>query len=102
MSAMIFALLAGIGFGVVDVLIMLPMDLPDKRTALLGAFLGRFAIGFLIPFSSLPLPGFVSAALVGLLISVPEAVITRAYAPIIGVGVIGGALIGWLAGRFVA
>jgi len=27
---------------------MLPMQFPDKRTALLGAFASRFAIGFTI------------------------------------------------------
>ena len=40
--------------------------------------------------------------IVGLLISLPDAVITKAYAPILIVGAIGGSIIGWLAGRFLA
>jgi hypothetical protein len=34
--------------------------------------------------------------LVGLLIGLPDAVITKAYAPILGIDVVGGAAIGWL------
>jgi hypothetical protein len=33
---------------------------------------------------------------------VPEAIVTRAYAPIIGMGAVGGTLIGWVVGRFAA
>ncbi|WP_257000242.1 hypothetical protein [Neobacillus jeddahensis] len=36
--------------------------------------------------------------LTGFLLSLPEAIITKAYAPIIGFGVIGGAIIGWILG----
>jgi hypothetical protein len=35
-----------------------------------------------------------------LLISLPDAVITKAYAPIIATGMAGGAILGWVAGRF--
>jgi hypothetical protein len=38
--------------------------------------------------------------LVGLLISLPDAVITKAYVPILAIGIIGGAVIGWAASRF--
>jgi len=95
-------LLGGVAFGIVDVLLMLPMQFPDKRSALIGAFLSRFAIGFLIPLSKLPMPLTLAGALIGLLVSLPDAVITKAYIPIIGVGVLGGAIIGWVAGRFAA
>src|SRR5207253_321144 len=48
----------GVAFGVVDVLLMIPLTFPDRKTAMLGAFLSRFAIGFLIPLIRLPLaPG---------------------------------------------
>jgi hypothetical protein len=102
MNPIVFGLLAGVGFGVVDVALMLPMSFPDKRTALLGAFLSRFAIGFLIPFCKLPLPMMASGVIVALLISLPDAIITKAYVPIIASGIVGGLIIGWLAGRFVA
>lgn len=42
------------------------------------------------------MPGIAKGALIGLLISLPDAVVTRAYGPILGVGVVGGAIIGWL------
>ena len=97
MNPMLLGLVGGVGFGVVAVLLMLPLKFPDKRTALTAAFLSRFAIGFLIPFCKMPLPMVASGALVGLLISLPDAVVTKAYAPIIGVGILGGALLGWMA-----
>jgi len=102
MNAVAFGLIAGVAFGVVDVLLMIPLDLPDKKVAMTGAFLSRFAIGFLIPLVKLPAPAWAIGSIVGLLISLPDAVITKAYGPIIGVGLLGGTLIGWAAGRWVA
>jgi hypothetical protein len=102
MNPVALGLLGGVAFGIVDVLLMLPMQFPDKRTALIGAFLSRFAIGFLIPLSKLPMPLALAGAIIGLLISLPDAVITKAYVPIIGTGIVGGAILGWVAGRFAA
>lgn len=102
MGAVAFGLVAGTGFGLLAVLLMLPLEFADKTSALLAAFASRFAIGFLIPQVSLPLPPVVGGALIGLLISLPDALVTKAYAPILGVGLVGGGLIGWLAARFVA
>jgi predicted neutral ceramidase superfamily lipid hydrolase len=99
MSPVILAIGCGVGFGVVAVLLMLPMSFPNKRTALIAAFASRFAIGFLIPLVVMPVPGIAKGALVGLLISLPDAIVTRAYAPILIVGAVGGALIGWLVGN---
>jgi hypothetical protein len=87
-------LLLGSAFGVLDVLLMLPMELENKPVALSGAFFGRFAIGFLIPNTKMPLPHWVKGALVGLLISVSEAIVTGAYIPIVTIGVLGGSLVG--------
>jgi hypothetical protein len=100
MNPLVFGIVAGLLFGAIDVALMLPMDFPDKPTALLAAFLSRFAIGFLVPLVRTPLPGWAAGALVGLLISLPDAVITKAYAPILASGLIGGLVIGWAAGRF--
>lgn len=94
MNRVTFGIVAGLVFGIVDVLLMIPLSLPDKKTAMLGAFLSRFAIGFLIPVTYIGLPGWVRGMLVGALVSLPDAVITKAYAPIIIVGLVGGALIG--------
>ena len=102
MNPVVFGVLAGLVFGAVDVALMLPMEFPDKKTALLGAFASRFAIGFLIPLVKMPIPAWAIGAVVGLLISLPDAIITKAYAPILGSGLIGGLVIGWAAGRFTA
>ena len=60
----------------------------------MAAFLNRFAIGFAIGAANLAWPGWVVGVTFGLLLSVPEAIITKAWAPIIGMGALGGALIG--------
>jgi hypothetical protein len=100
-NPVVFGLIAGLAFGAVDVALMIPLEFPDKKTALLGAFLSRFAIGFLIPLVKLQTAPMLIGGLVGLLISLPDAVITGAYAPILGTGLVGGLIIGWAAGRFV-
>ena len=99
MNALVFALISGSAFGLVDVAMMIPGTFPDKKVAMLGAFASRFAIGFIIPFCRMPLQMWITGAIVGLLISLPDAIITKAYAPILASGVCGGALIGWIAGR---
>ncbi len=96
MRNLLFAVICGIAFGALAVLLMLPMQFPNKRTALAAAFASRFAIGFVVPLVALPVAGFAKGALIGLLISLPDAIVTRAYGPILVVGVMGGALIGWL------
>jgi len=102
MSPVAFGVTAGIAFGVIDVLLMIPLDHPDKRTAMIGAFLNRFAIGFLIPLVQTPIPLWLVGAMVGILISLPDAVITKAYIPILVIGLIGGIAIGWASGKWVA
>jgi len=97
MSRITLGILLGIAAGVIDVLLMFPMKFPDKNTALLGAFLSRFAVGFLAANVTLPTGAIVSGALVGLIVSLPDAIITRKYAPIIVTGIIFGALAGWAA-----
>ncbi|HEV7671759.1 MAG TPA: hypothetical protein VGS22_24830 [Thermoanaerobaculia bacterium] len=102
MSAFAFGLVAGVLFGALSVGLMLPLSFPDKTTALLGAFVDRFAIGFLVPLVSMPGPAWVRGLLVGLLVSLPSAILTKSYAPILILGAMGGWIIGWLALRFVA
>ena len=102
MPLLLFAVVAGVAFGVVDVLLMIPLSFPDKQTAMLGAFLSRFAIGFLILLTKLPLAPWLAGGLIGLLVSLPDAVVTKSYAPILISGVVGGVLIGWASGRWVA
>jgi len=39
---------------------------------------------------------------VGLLTSIPDAIVTKAFAPILATGVIFGAVAGWIVGRWAA
>ena len=87
--------IAGLIFGAVSVAMMIPMSFPDKRAALLAAFINRFAIGFVIGCVTLPgWPGWLVGLLFALLLSLPAALISKAYAPILLIGAIGGVIIG--------
>jgi hypothetical protein len=97
MDSINLGLICGAAFGVIDVAVMIPLKVEDKRKkieALIGAFIERFMLGFLIPVVCIGLNPIVTGALLGLGLSVPTALITRAYAPIIGIGVVGGIIIG--------
>lgn len=100
MSKLMLGVICGLAFGIVDVAIMLPMSFPDKRAAITAAFIARFGIGFAIGAARLPWPGWLAGLCFGLLLSVPDAIITKSYGPIIGMGVVGGTVIGALVGRF--
>jgi len=90
-------LLSGLVFGVVAVGMMLPMSFPDKTTALLAAFIARFGLGLVIALVQLPSwPGWLVGLVLGVLLSLPDALITKAYAPILIVGALGGMIIGGL------
>ena len=69
---------------------MIPLKLPDKRAAMTGAFVNRFGVGFVIGATNLPLPTWLSGLLIGLLLSLPDAIITKAWMPILTIGAIGG------------
>lgn len=88
-------LISGIIFGAISVAMMIPMSFPDKRTALLAAFINRFAIGLVIGCITVPgWPGWAVGLLFALLLSLPAALVTKAYAPILIIGSIGGVVIG--------
>lgn len=100
MSKATLGLLCGLLFGAVSVATMIPLPFEDKRAAMLGAFINRFAIGVVIGVAALPFPGWLIGLLFGLLLSLPDAIITKAYAPIIGLGTIGGLIIGFVVGSW--
>jgi len=100
MSRIALGTLCGIAFGAIAVASMLPMTFPDKRAALLAAFLDRFAIGFVIGVAELPWPGWATGVFFGLLLSAPSAVITKAWAPVLGLGALGGLIIGMVVAHF--
>jgi hypothetical protein len=94
MSIWLTGLIAGLAFGIVTVAIMLPLKFEDKRAALIASFISRLTIGFIIVVLDLPLAGWLSGLLLGLILSLPQAIVTRSYGPILGNGAVGGAIIG--------
>ncbi|MEI6887360.1 MAG: hypothetical protein WCK31_03965 [bacterium] len=69
-------------------------DIQKKKQAMLGAFIERFMIGFLIPNVDLGMNYALSGLIISLGISLGSAVITKAYVPILIIGAIGGIVIG--------
>jgi hypothetical protein len=100
MSRLMLGVVCGLVFGAIDIVIMLPMSFPDKRAAITAAFIARFGIGFAIGAARLPWPGWSVGLVFGLLLSIPDAIITKSYGPIIGMGAIGGTVIGFLVSKF--
>jgi hypothetical protein len=100
MSRIGLGIVLGLGIGIVDVLLMLPLSFPDKHAALIGAFCARFALGFFAATVRLPWPPVTTGILVGVLTSLPDAIITKAYVPIMVTGVVFGAIAGWIVGRW--
>ena len=100
MSRLLLGAVCGLVYGALSAASMLPLDFPDKRAALLGAFLNRFGIGFCIGAARLPLPGWAAGLVFGLLLSLPDAIITKAYAPILILGAVGGLIIGLIVGKW--
>jgi len=100
MSKTVLGLICGVVFGTVDVLLMLPLAFPDKPAALAAAFISRFFIGFVIGTIALPLPRWATGLLIGLLASLPDAIVTKAYLPILISGAIGGLVIGFVVGKW--
>lgn len=100
MPKLLVGVICGIVFAVADVALMVPRSFPDKRRAMLAAFVSRFGIGFVLGACTLPWPAWGAGLLFGLLLSLPDAIITGAVVPILGTGAIGGVIIGIVVGRF--
>ena len=99
MDKILLGIICGLVFGIFDVLIMIPLKYENVRKrneAMAAAFFERFMIGFLIPNIDLGIPRIVSGLVLGFLLSLPSAIITRVYGPIISIGVLGGLIIGFI------
>ena len=99
MSPVVLGITCGAAFGALAVAMMIPMAFPDKRAALAAAFLNRFAIGFVICVVSLSWPSWLVGLFFGVLLSLPAAIITKAWAPIVGIGAVGGVIIAFIVGH---
>jgi hypothetical protein len=100
MSRLLLGTLCGLAYGAASVASMIPLSFEDKVAALSGAFVNRFAIGFVIGAARLPLPNWATGLVFGVLLSLPDAIITRAFAPILILGAVGGTVIGWIVGKW--
>lgn len=100
MSRVYLGVICGLVFGGVDTAMMIPLSFPDKRAAMLGAFIARFGLGFVICNIKLPWPGWLAGAFLGILLSLPDAIITKATVPILASGAIGGLIVGIIAAKF--
>jgi len=100
MSRLLLGSICGVVYGALSAASMLPLEFSDKKAALAGAFLNRFSIGFVIGAARLPLPGWASGLVFGLLLSLADAIITQVYLPIILLGAVGGAIIGAIVSKW--
>jgi len=94
MSRILLGTICGLIYGALSAVSMIPLSFAEKTAALTGAFLNRFAIGFVIGAARLPVPPWVQGLVFGVLLSLPDAIITRAFAPILILGAVGGVIIG--------
>jgi hypothetical protein len=100
MPRLTLGLICGLVYGALSAASMIPLQFPDKRAALLGAFINRFSIGFVIGAVTLPWPGWVIGLVIGVLLSLADAIITKTYAPILILGAVGGTIIGIIVQKF--
>ena len=100
MSRILLGTICGLGYGALSAASMIPLSFSNKTAALTGAFLNRFAIGFVIGAAHLPSPSWAQALIFGILLSLPDAIITNTYAPILILGAVGGVIIGLIVGKW--
>lgn len=107
MNRLVLGVVCGLVWGALTVVSMLPLPFPDKNAALAGAFVNRFAIGAVLgavisspPVIALGAPPWLVGVVVALLVSASDAIITKAYGPVLGLGVVGGALVGFVIARW--
>ena len=93
MNRLVLGIFCGVVFGLIDVLMTVFGKHPDvSRTMLLQAFSSRFAVGILAATVTLPLHPILAGAIVGLLISLPDALGLNSYIGVLGTGLLFGGL----------
>src|SRR5580704_2139135 len=95
MNRLVLGVLCGIVFGLIDILMTVGKHPDVTRTMLLQAFSSRLAIGILAATVTLPVHSILAGAIVGLLISLPEAFGLNSYVGVLGTGLLFGALTAW-------
>jgi hypothetical protein len=100
MSRILLGTICGLVYGALSAASMIPLSFSDKTAALTGAFLNRFAIGLVIGSAHLPVPSWAQGLIFGVLLSLPDAIITKAVVPILIPGAVGGTIIGLIVGKW--
>ena len=94
-----FGLIAGLVFAILDVIPMFFLDIPERNLAIISAFINRLVMGLLIFTTDWQMQKWMSGLLIGILLSLPYAIIAKTYGPILGAGAVGGIIIGYVAQR---
>lgn len=100
MSNLVIGTISGIVFGALSAAALVPMSFPGKPSSMLASFINRLGIGIVIGAAALPWPGWWVGLGFGLLLSLPGAINTRNYLPMMAMGGAGGTIIGWIVQRF--
>ena len=95
MTNILKGIIAGLIFGTVSIIPMIFMKFENKAAAMTASFISRSAIGFIIFNMELPIPGWLKGGIIGLVLSLPDAIVTKQYGPILGLGLIGGIICGF-------
>jgi hypothetical protein len=100
MSRLWLGAICGLVWGALSAASMIPLEFTDKKAALAGAFINRFAIGVVLGVARLPVPAWVNGLIFGLLLSLADAIITKAYAPILILGAVGGVIVSLIVNKW--
>ena len=94
MTNIVKGVIAGTIFGIVSLIPMFFIKIDHKGKAMAASFLNRFAIGFVIFNMDIEMSGWLKGGLTGLFMSLPAAIISGKYPPIIILGTLGGIICG--------
>src|SRR5258708_30122682 len=93
MNSILLGIILGAVFGIVAIAPMTKMTFSDKQAAIAGAFINRFAIGFPIPNALVGINPIIRGLLLGIGLSLPDALITKSYKPIMTLAVRNGQIV---------
>ena len=97
MDPVALGIVFGVGFAALDLVTMARLRWSDRRykvEALTAAVIERFMIGLLIPTTDLGTPRWLTGVILGIMLSLPSALLTKAYQPLIGMGIVAGLVLG--------
>lgn len=94
MSNILNGVIAGTILGIVSLVPMYFIKIDHKRRAMISSFINRFAIGFVIFNMELGISELIKGGLVGLIMSLPAAILSGKYVPILVPGIVGGIISG--------